>query len=179
MAMDFLTAVIDVITNALVRNETSSTLFLLRSFLCNKVPLILNRISPSSLTSSYAITQTFLRTDMGTLMSLVPSQFEPYAYNSNASPDMIYNDITLDLRPDFLFACALHGVIGEQDIQGILGELPLGAMSASGRYNYRELQTQCIADPNRVERLLEEIESVEGNSGAVVMALFEVYGPHH
>ncbi|KAF8533805.1 mediator complex, subunit Med5 [Trichophaea hybrida] len=174
MVTDFMTAVIDVITNALVRNEPQSTLFLLRSFLCNKVPLILNRISPSSLTS-YAISQTFLRTDVTTLMNIAPSIFEPYAYNNNsANPDMLFGDITVDLRQDFLFACALHGVIGEQDIQGILEELPLGAMSASGRYDTQDLITQCLSDPMRIDRLLEEIEGVEGNSGAVVRALFEV-----
>ena len=177
IAPDFLTAVIDVITNALVRNEPPSTLFLLRSFLCNKVPLLLNRISPLALTS-FAISETFSLTDVATLMNLPPSQFEPYAFNSNTNPDLMFGDITVDLRQDFLFACALHGVIGEQDIQGILGELPLGAMSAQGRYDHRELQSQCITDPGRIERLLEEIESVEGNSGAVVMALFEVQALH-
>jgi len=175
MVTDFITGVIDVISNALVRNEPPSTLFLLRSFLCNKVPLILNRISPSSFFSSGAMSQTFLRTDVATLMNLAPSVFEPYAYNNNsANPDMLFGDITVDLRQDFLFACALHGVIGEQDIQGILEELPLGAMSASGRYDTQEIINQCLSDPMRIDRLLEEIEGVEGNSGAVVRALFEV-----
>jgi mediator of RNA polymerase II transcription subunit 5 len=174
MVMDFVTAVIDVISNALLRNEPPSTLFLLRSFLCNKVPLILNRISPSSLTSSYAISQSFLRTDVATLVGLPTSHFDPFGNSSNSGTDAIFGDITVDLRQDFLFACALHSVIGEQDIQGILGELPLGAMSGSGRYDYREILAQCAADPGRVDQLLEEIEGVEGNSGAVVKALFEV-----
>lgn len=173
MAMDFITAVIDVTTNALVRNEPSNTLFLLRSFLCNKVPLILSRISPS-LPSSYAISQTFLRIDAPALMNLPQSVFEPHGYNNNSSPDMLFGDITVDLRQDFLFACALHGVIGEQDIQGILGELPLGAMPASGTYSAQQILAQCATDPSRVDKLLEEIESTEGNSGAVVRALFEV-----
>ena len=173
MVADFITAVVDVITNALARNESTSTLFLLRSFLCNKVPLILNRISPSSLASSYAISQTFLRTDVGMLVNLAPSTFEPFSDSSNTSPDMMFGDITIDLRQDFLFACALHGVIGEQEIQGILGELPMSAMPSSGRYDYRMIMSECNVDPSRVDRLLEETEGVEGNSGAVVAALFE------
>ncbi|KAA8894440.1 mediator complex, subunit Med5 [Sphaerosporella brunnea] len=173
MVMDFITAVIDVISNALVRGEPPSTLFLLRSFLCNKVPLIINRISPSPMMSSYAISQSFLRTDVTALMNLPTPQFDPLRNSSNSGTDALFGDITIDLRQDFLFACALHGVIGEQDIQGILGELPLGAMP-SGRYNYREIQGQCAADPRRVDQLLEEIEGVEGNSGAVVRALYEI-----
>lgn len=174
MAADFITAVVDVISNALARNEATSTLFLLRSFLCNKVPLILNRIFPSSLGSSYAISQAFVRADVAILVNLAPATFEPFSDSSNTSPDMMFADITVDLRQDFLFACALHGVIGEQEIQGILGELPMSAMPSSGRYDYRAILSECNVDPSRVDRLLEEIEGVEGNSGAVVAALFDV-----
>jgi mediator of RNA polymerase II transcription subunit 5 len=174
MVTDFITAVIDTTSNALFRNEPPSTLFLFRSFLTNKVPLLLNRLSPSPITSSFAISQAFLRTDVTSLANLSPTIFEPYSYNPDTSQDMLFNDITVDLRQDFLFACALHGVIGEQDIQGILGELPLGAMPGSGRYNAQEIMGQCAMDPSRIDRLLEEIEGVEGNSGAVVRALFEV-----
>jgi mediator of RNA polymerase II transcription subunit 5 len=172
MVPDFITAVIDVISNAIIRHEPSSTLFLLRSFLCNKVPLIINRISPSPMDSSIAISKAFQRTDATTLTNLAPSIFDPYSYNTNRNPD-IY-DITVDLRPDFLFACALHNVIGEQDINGLLGELPLGAMSAAGTYYVPDLMLQCVNDPDRIDRLLEEIEAVEGNSGAVVQTIFEV-----
>ncbi|KAI5810438.1 mediator complex, subunit Med5 [Pyronema omphalodes] len=171
MVPDFITAVIDVISNAIIRHEPSSTLFLLRSFLCNKVPLIINRISPSPMDSSLAISKAFQRTDATTLTNLAPSIFDPYSYNTNRNPD-IY-DITVDLRPDFLFACALHNVIVEQDINGLLGELPLGAMSAAGTYYVPDLMLQCVNDPARIDRLLEEIEAVEGNSGAVVQTIFE------
>lgn len=123
-----------------------------------------------------AITQAFHRTDVATLVGLSPNIFEPYSasYGSNSNPDMLFGEMTVDLRQDFLFACALHGVIGEGEIQDILGELPLGAMPGSGRYDAQEILTQCVVDPMRVDRLLEEIESFEGNSGAVVRALFEV-----
>jgi mediator of RNA polymerase II transcription subunit 5 len=88
---------------------------------------------------------------------------------------MLFNgDLPVDLRQELLFACALHGVVGEEDIQGILGELPLGALPVAGRYELSDLVNSCTQDPDRVERLLEEIEGVEGNSGAVVRTVVEI-----
>lgn len=88
---------------------------------------------------------------------------------------MLFNgDHPVDLRQELLFACALHGVVGEEDIQGILGELPLGALPMTGKYDLDELVASCTHDPDRVERLLEEIEGVEGNSGAVVKTIVEI-----
>lgn len=92
---------------------------------------------------------------------------------------MLFNgDLPVDLRQELLFACALHGVVGEEDIQGILGELPLGALPMTGKYDLGELVNSCTQDPDRVERLLEEIEGVEGNSGAVVRTVVEVVEYH-
>ena len=86
---------------------------------------------------------------------------------------MLFNTL-VDLRQEFLFACALHGVVGEEEIQVIIGELPLGALPVSGRYDVSDLINQYTIDPDRLEKLLEEIEGVEGNSGAVVRAIVEV-----
>ncbi|KAI5840823.1 mediator complex, subunit Med5 [Morchella snyderi] len=172
---DFVTAVLDTISNATLRNEPASTLFLHRSFLTNKVPIILARLSPSTLTASFALSQALLRTDQSTLTNLTPSSFDPYAHNTTTNPDMLFNgDLPVDLRQELLFACALHGVVGEEDIQGILGELPLGALPMTGRYELSDLVNSCTQDPSRVERLLEEIEAVEGNSGAVVRTVVEI-----
>jgi mediator of RNA polymerase II transcription subunit 5 len=170
------TAVLDVLSNAILRNEAASTLFLLRSFLTNKAPILLSRLSPSPITASFALTQALLRTDAATLANPPPSSFDPYSFNTNTNPDMLFNTL-VDLRQEFLFACALHGVVGEEDIQVILGELPLGALPVAGRYDVSDLMNQCAMDPDRVEKLLEEIEGVEGNSGAVVRAIVEVISP--
>ncbi|PUU79277.1 mediator complex, subunit Med5 [Tuber borchii] len=173
LLLDFVTAVLDVLSNAILRNEAASTLFLLRSFLTNKVPILLSRLSPSPMTASYALSQALLRTDASTLANPPPSLFDPYSHNTSTNPDMIFNTL-VDLRQEFLFACALHGVVGEEDIQGIIGELPLGALPVAGKYDVGDLMNQCAMDPDRVERLLEEIEGVEGNSGAVVRTVVEI-----
>ncbi|KAG0136656.1 mediator complex, subunit Med5 [Tuber indicum] len=173
LLVDFVTAVLDVLSNAILRSEAASTLFLLRSFLTNKVPILLSRLSPSPMTASYALSQALLRTDASTLANPPPSSFDPYSHNTSPNADMLFNTL-VDLRQEFLFACALHGVVGEEDIQGIIGELPLGALPVAGRYDAGDLMNQCAMDPDRVERLLEEIEGVEGNSGAVVRAVVEI-----
>lgn len=165
------------LSNAILRNEAASTLFLLRSFLTNKVPILLSRLSPSPMTASYALSQALLRTDASTLANPPPSLFDPYSHNTSTNPDMLFNTL-VDLRQEFLFACALHGVVGEEDIQGIIGELPLGALPVAGKYDVGDLMNQCAMDPDRVERLLEEIEGVEGNSGAVVRTVVEVIIHH-
>lgn len=167
---DFITAVVDTVTNALVRNEPAPTLFMLRSFLTNKMPPLLARLSPSPVAASQALTQSFLRTDVSLLMNLLPSLFDPYTHTSSSHPDMLL----IDLRQEFLFACALHHVISENEIQVILGELPLGALPNHGRYDAQDLLGQCAMDPGRVYRLLEEVENVDGNAGPVCVALFEV-----
>ena len=84
------------------------------------------------------------------------------------------HSLPVDIRQEFLFALALHGLIEEAAIQGILGELPMMTLPASGRYNNEDLVSQCHHDPDRVERLLEEIESLEGNAGAIALAVVEV-----
>lgn len=172
MITAFVTAVIDLLSTAISRPEPPSTLFLLRSFLVNKVPLILTRLSPSPLIASFALSQAFLRGDVNPLINISPNTFESTS-NSTSQSD-VFGDISVDLRQEFLFACALHSIIAESDIQGILGELPLSALPLSGAYNPQDLISECVMDPSRVDRLLDELENTEGNSGAVCRALFAV-----
>ncbi|KAL7269677.1 mediator complex subunit [Rhizina undulata] len=174
LLIDFITSVLDAISNAVLRNEPAVTLFLLRSFLTNKVPLLLARLSPSPMVASYVLSQSLLRTDASTLANLTPSSFDPYSHNTGANPDMFFNGLPIDLRQELLFACALHGVVSEGDIQEILGELPLGALPDAGKYEMDQLISQCSNDPDRIDKLLEEIEGIEGNSGAVVLAVVEL-----
>lgn len=173
MLVDFLTAVLDVVTYSLSHRETSPTLVLMRSFLVNKVPLLLLRLSPNPQISSFAITQAFMRADTMHLTSLATSMFDPYSTSTNDDNDL-FSDIQVDLRSDFLFGCALHGIIHEADINTILQELPVSAMPTSGKYTVQMLHEQCAHDPSRVDRLLEEIEVQEGNSGAVCKTLFDI-----
>ncbi|TGZ80326.1 Med5-domain-containing protein [Ascodesmis nigricans] len=175
MVTDFMTAVIDVVAHAVHKKEPPATLMLLRSFLVNKIPLILLRLSQYPQILSGAISQAFLRADTGALQDISPSRFDPYSLRPNDTQDMFDpENMNVDLRSDFLFACALHGIVDESEITTMLGELPVSAMSASGKYTVELLQEQYHANHDRADRLLEEIESMEGNAGAVCRTLFEI-----
>lgn len=78
------------------------------------------------------------------------------------------------VRQDFCFACCLHGLIPEESIEGLLGEIPMQALPAGGRYTKEDLVQQCLLDPERAERLLEELDHMDGNVGPVSQAVVEV-----
>jgi mediator of RNA polymerase II transcription subunit 5 len=78
------------------------------------------------------------------------------------------------VRQEFCFACCLHGLIAEENIEGLLGEVPMQTLPAGGRYTKHDLVQQCMNDPERAERLLEELEHMDGNVGAVSQAVVEV-----
>jgi len=75
------------------------------------------------------------------------------------------------VRQDFCFACCLHGLIPEDSIERLLGEIPMQTLPTGGRYIKEELVQQCLLDPERTESLLEELELMDGNVGAVAQAL--------
>jgi mediator of RNA polymerase II transcription subunit 5 len=78
------------------------------------------------------------------------------------------------VRQDFCFACCLHGLIAEENIERLLGEITMQTLPTGGRYTKEDLVQQCLADPERVEGLLEELENMDGNVGAVSQAITEV-----
>lgn len=78
------------------------------------------------------------------------------------------------VRQDFCFSCCLHGLIEESSIERLLGEIPMQTLPAGGRYTSQDLVQQSLKDPERVESLIEEIEHMDGNVGAVCQAVTEV-----
>ena len=81
-----------------------------------------------------------------------------------------------DARSEFLFACALHQLIPEQSIEGMLGEVPMQSMPEAGRYSKEDLVSQCAARSARIDELIGELENMEGNAGEIVNAIVEVRG---
>jgi len=77
------------------------------------------------------------------------------------------------VRQDFCFACCLHGLIEESSIEGLLGDIPMQSLPAGGRYLKDDLVQQCLSDPARTERLIHELELMDGNVGAVSQAITE------
>lgn len=84
------------------------------------------------------------------------------------------NTFTDSVRQDFCFACCLHGLIPESAIEALLGEITYQTLPAGGRYIKETLVGQCLADPERIQSLIGELDSMDGNVGAVCQALTEV-----
>ena len=167
MVSEFVMAAFDTLAAAmnLLHPAPPSQKFLLRSFIINKVPLILTRIFLPQDTLNTVLSQVLSRIDPAVLLGASGNPF-------GGSGDVF--SLQQDIRQEFLFALALHGLVEEAAIQGILGELPMMTLPASGRYNNEDLVSQCQLDPDRVERMLEELEGLDGNAGAVALAVVEI-----
>lgn len=88
-----------------------------------------------------------------------------------SSTSNIFSD---SVRTDFCFACCLHGLIEESNIVGLLGDEPMQSLPAGGRYVKDDLVQQCLSDPERAESLIDELQLMDGNVGAVSQAITEV-----
>ncbi|KAE8348360.1 mediator of RNA polymerase II transcription subunit 5 [Aspergillus coremiiformis] len=160
---EVITATFDVLSNALYRNESSRTMFLFRSFLVNKLPSFLAAMLAASMVSlpmELCISHALSRLDPNTF----PSFSQMFAMQGNT--------VLSEVRPEFLFACASHKLIPESSIERLLGENPMQTPPVG--YNKDDLVSQINSNLERAEQLINEIESTEGNAGAIVAAITEV-----
>ena len=116
------------------------------------------------LTSEYCITDALSRVDANAFPTL--SNLFDESSNNNMFSDSV--------RQDFCFACCLHGLIAETSIETLLGDIPMQSLPAGGRYVKGDLVQQCLSDPERAEGLIDELEHMDGNVGAVSQAITEV-----
>lgn len=140
---------------------------MLRSFLINKVPLLIATLSSSlfpPLTPEFCITEALGQVDTN-IFPTFSSMFDESSHGNTFSDSV---------RQDFCFACCLHGLIAEDSIERLLGEIPMQTLPAGGRYSKEDLVQQCLSDPERTESLIEELEHMDGNMGAVSQAITEV-----
>ncbi|KAF5879332.1 putative mediator of rna polymerase ii transcription subunit 5 protein [Botrytis fragariae] len=165
--VDLILASFDVLANATFRNEGPQTTTILRSFLINKVPLLVSTLATSffpPLTSEFCITEALSHVDTNAF----PTLSTLFAESTN-------NDMFSDsVRQDFCFACCLHGLIPESSIETLLGDIPMQSLPAGGRYSKQDLVQQCLSDSERAEGLISELENMDGNAGAVSQAIAEV-----
>lgn len=140
---------------------------LLRSFLINKVPLLLVTLAHSMfppLNPEFCITQALSQVDTNAFPNLSAM------FDDSSTGNMFADSV----RQDFCFACCLHDLIAEESIEGLLGEIPMISLPAVGRYSKEDLVQQCVSDSERAERLLDELDRMDGNVGAVSQAIVEV-----
>jgi mediator of RNA polymerase II transcription subunit 5 len=162
MAADLMTAAFDILANAMYRNEPSQTMFSLKSFLVNKVPLLVAQLTAPiyAMNTEMCITQALSHVDTN-------------AFPSSLGFDMGDNSSLADVRQDFLNACVLHGLIPSNAIERLLGEPPLQGPPET-KYTKQDLVTQCKDQFEKVNMYIDELENLDGNAGAIVAAIIEV-----
>ncbi|KAI6247282.1 Mediator of RNA polymerase II transcription subunit 5 [Erysiphe necator] len=165
--IDLILAAFDILANATIRNEKHQTKTLLRSFLVNKLPLILRALCSQlfpPLTSEFCITEALNQVDTTNFPTL--STMFDEASGNNLFPDSV--------RQDFCFACCLHGLLAESSIEKLLGDVPIQSLPAEGRYIKRDLVQLFLSDVERAEKMIDDLENMDGNVGAVSTAIVEV-----
>jgi mediator of RNA polymerase II transcription subunit 5 len=165
MATDLVTAAFDILANAMYRSESSQTMTGLKSFLVNKVPMLLTQLTAPlyAMNPELCITQALSRID--------PNAFPAF---SQGFDDMLGNNSTLaDVRQDFLNACALHNLIPANTVERLLGEAPMQGPPAT-RYVKQDLLKQCKDNIDKATAYIEDLENLDGNAGAIVVALVDV-----
>lgn len=166
MAADIITAAFDILANAMYRSEPSQTMFRLKAFLVDKIPIILLQISTSIFptTLEMSITQAFSHIDLHAFPAF-----------SQGFDDMLGNNSSLaDVRQDFLNACALHSLIPAATVERLLGEAPMQGPPDT-KYETKTLFEQCKSNFDKVNVYVDELESLDGNAGAIVGAITEVW----
>ncbi|KAI1135676.1 Med5-domain-containing protein [Hypoxylon sp. FL0543] len=167
--IDLILASFDVLANAVFRNEGQQASYVLRSYLINKLPLLLATLATSMyppLSAQFCITEALSQVDTNAFPTL-SAMFDDTHHN---------NTFTDSVRQDFCFACCLHGLIPESSIEGLLGEITYQTLPQAGRYVKEQLVEECMGDPERIQRLVSEMDNMDGNVGAVCQALTEVIG---
>lgn len=140
-------------------------MFLFRAFLVNKLPAFFAAMTAASmvpLNVEMCITQALSRLD--------PNAFPSFSQMFS----MQGSSILSDARQEFLFACASHRLIPESSIERLLGENPMQTLPVGGPYQKDDLVSQINAHHDRADQLIGEMESMEGNAGAIVGAITEV-----
>lgn len=137
-------------------------------FVSNKLPLLLFYVVRSSIDHipvEACITQAYSRIDP----AVFPAFSSTFDLSNKEAP-------LADIRQEFLFACALHELIPESSIETLLGESSMMTLPTHGRYIKENLTQQITSNLKRAEQLIEELESFEGNAGAIAGALVDVCG---
>ncbi|KAG9635883.1 mediator complex, subunit Med5, partial [Aureobasidium melanogenum] len=163
LVSDLIVASFDVLANALQQHQSSNQLLCYRSFIANKLPLLITTLSASfaPMTSQVHIQMALRRVDV--------HPFPPLSSDN----DTTNNEILKKSRLEFVQACILFQLGNEQAFHSVIGESPAPIAPRVVRYNRQSLAQQCIANIHRVEELARELEGMNGNAGAISGALVD------
>ena len=154
---DFVFASFDVLANVIFRNSSKRNKDTVRSFIVNKVPVFIAENYVPKLSGDVS-PEKCLRQASRRISSLSQQSY----------------DILSETHVDFLFACALHGLIPESKIKDILGDTSLQGLPPGGRYTKESINNDIKADTCRIEHYAAQLENFEGNSNAIAQAIVEI-----
>ncbi|KAK7409684.1 mediator complex subunit [Neonectria punicea] len=166
-AIDLILASFDILANAVFRNEGQKDAHLLRSYLINKVPLLLYQLCPpefSGTSAEFCITQALSHVDT----SIFPTASLMFDESRNNNP------YTESVREEFCAACVLHGLVQREHVERILGEMSMSYEPSLEKYSKDKLVQNCLSDTEKIQGLVRELDKMDGNVGAVCQALIEV-----
>jgi mediator of RNA polymerase II transcription subunit 5 len=163
LVSDLIVASFDVLANALQQNQTQNHLICYRSFIANKLPLLITTLSGSfaPMTSQVYIQMALRRVDV--------HPFPPLSSDT----DTANNEVLKKSRQEFVQVCVMFQLGNEQAFHSVTGESPAPIVPRVVRYNRQNLAQQCVANIHRVEELARELEGMGGNAGAISGALVD------
>ncbi|PFH60514.1 hypothetical protein XA68_10828 [Ophiocordyceps unilateralis] len=166
-AIDLILASFDILANTVFRNEGPKDAHLLRSFLINKLPLLLCQLFASQFStasSEFCITEALNQVDT----SVFPTASLMFDESRSNNP------YTESVREEFCTACALHGLVQREHVERILGETSMSYEPSLEKYSKDKLVQSCLSDPDKIQGLVRDIDKMDGNAGAVCQALVEL-----
>ncbi|KLU88418.1 hypothetical protein MAPG_07403, partial [Magnaporthiopsis poae ATCC 64411] len=173
MAIDLILASFDMIAHAATYRTPQRAAHVLRSYLTNKVPLLLVHLAASApplypFNAAACVEHAVRQVGSATFPNM--SEYLVTSSSRNA------NTLTEGTREDFLFACCLHGLLPEARIELILNETCINSLPPEGRLVKDNLVQECLADPEKTHQLVRNLDKCDGNVGAIAQALVEVLG---
>ncbi|USW58571.1 hypothetical protein Slin15195_G118900 [Septoria linicola] len=164
LIIDLLAASFDVLTNFMLTKEPGQNVKVVRSFICNKIPVLIAIQASSMQPSVSAETCIQMALMPGGMVPMDP--LPPISAGATAVRDGL--KIT---RLEFLQACVLHGLVSEQTVAHILQESV--ALPRVTKLNKDTLVAQCSNNVSKLAEHIEELASMQGNVGAIAGCVVE------
>ncbi|GIZ44225.1 hypothetical protein CKM354_000742900 [Cercospora kikuchii] len=164
IVVDLLVAAFDVLTNFMLTKEPRQNAKVVRSFICNKLPVLIAILANNM--------QPAISADACIQMALMPGgmiSMDPLPPISAGATDV--RDSLKTTRLEFLQACVLHGLVNEQTVALILQESV--ALPRVIKLNKDSLVAQCANNVSKLAEHIEELAGMQGNVGAIAGCVVE------
>ena len=157
-------AAFDALANALQRQEGAHLILCHRSFITNKVPLLISSILKRQMYPSRMAEQ-------GIQLVLSTIGTHPLFPGLSSTNSEITESIR-ETRDDFARACQLHDLVSEFTLSNLNGQ-PIPKSAQKEPLQKHTLVKQLQGSAQKAEELIGELARMDGNAGAISTALSE------